>query len=264
VLGDEPRRWRVFDEFGIGCRSGTRLGHRDLRGYQDPLLLKSYERVVASLRSTPALAAQFNVRYALTGPHFLHGWNRHYLPPPDALQAEHGATPRGDGVYVLDQALPFAYWVPDDQVERAPDRPAALARTAALAPAPFAIVEGDGPSTVGTGSLPRAMETAGRLQWGRDRVRFRIHAGRAGQVVVNEVWYPGWQATVDGEPVPIHRANGLVRAVAVGPGQHEVEMIYRPPWGVALRCLWALGWVLAVLLLCWRPMRRSLAEPHPH
>ena len=35
---------RVFDEFALGCRSGTRLGLRDLRGYQDPLMLHAYER----------------------------------------------------------------------------------------------------------------------------------------------------------------------------------------------------------------------------
>ena len=45
---------------------------------------------------------------------------------------------------------------------------------------------------------------------------------------VSEVYYPGWQASVDGEPVPILRAYAGLRAVSLEAGQHMVEMRYRP------------------------------------
>jgi hypothetical protein len=47
-------------------------------------------------------------------------------------------------------------------------------------------------------------------------------------LVVTDTHYPGWEARVDGRPAPLLRANGYLRAVAVPPGLHRVEMRYRP------------------------------------
>ncbi|MCB9595051.1 MAG: hypothetical protein H6719_20205 [Sandaracinaceae bacterium] len=251
---------RYMDEFGIGCRSGTRLGRRDLRGYQDPLELHAYERVVDALRETPALAEQYNVRYALQGPHFIHGWDRHYLPPPRELRERPGAIDRGRGVTELTRALPFAYWVAAEQVERAADRPAALARVRALAPAPIAILDGAAwpegaelpPAGVAVADAARVAAT--RVELARDTLGFHVEAPSAGLVVVNEAFYPGWTATVDGRPVPIFRANALVRAVPVEAGPHEVAMVFAPPDGAPLR--WLLLATLALSGLAWGLLER--------
>ncbi|HEC36380.1 MAG TPA: hypothetical protein ENI39_07590, partial [Anaerolineae bacterium] len=57
-----------------------------------------------------------------------------------------------------------------------------------------------------------------------------IHAvlDQPGYLVVADTWYPGWQASVDGEPVPLLRANHAFRAVYLHTGEHTVEMVYRP------------------------------------
>jgi uncharacterized membrane protein YfhO len=47
--------------------------------------------------------------------------------------------------------------------------------------------------------------------------------------VLADTWYPGWQATVDGVPTEILRANHAFRAVRLEAGEHTVEMAYRPP-----------------------------------
>lgn len=249
--GTDDGRARYMDEFGVGCRSGTRHRRRDLRGYQDPLQLKSYERVVAALRETPALAPQFNVRFALQGPHFIHGWNRHYLPPPDELGRLPDAALRGAGVIEFEDAMPLAYFVPSAEVERHEDRPSALRRVRELAPAPVAIlddaVEPAGAEIPGrtSGSALRGGTSVGAhdIELASDRVAFVLDAPGEGVVVVNESWYPGWRATVDGEPAPIYRANGLVRAVPVEAGSHHIELRFEPAAGRRWR------WVLLATLL---------------
>ncbi len=54
-----------------------------------------------------------------------------------------------------------------------------------------------------------------------------------GLLMLSEVYYPGWRATVDGEPAPILRADVALRAVPVRAGQHQVEMVY-DPWSVKI------------------------------
>ena len=49
-----------------------------------------------------------------------------------------------------------------------------------------------------------------------------------GMVILTDTWFPGWQATVDGKRAKIERAYGFVRGVVVEPGNHVIEMRYRP------------------------------------
>jgi hypothetical protein len=243
--------YRYLDEFGISCRSGTRLARRDFRGYQDPLLLHAYERVLAALREHPTLAMQFNVRYALTGPHFIHGWNRHYLPPPSALRALPGARDRGEGVIEFTRALPLAYVVPLESVEHVSSREEALARTIAEAPAPLAILED---ATTPRSDHARASLSPARvLSYGTDALTLEATATTAGVLVVNETWYPGWRAWVDGRETPVLRVNGLVRALALGAGRHRVALRFLPADGPPLRWLLLASW-LTVLGLLFGPI----------
>ena len=48
-------------------------------------------------------------------------------------------------------------------------------------------------------------------------------------LVLGEMIYPGWEATLDGVKTPIHATNFLLRAVVVPAGTHRVEMEYKAP-----------------------------------
>jgi hypothetical protein len=61
-----------------------------------------------------------------------------------------------------------------------------------------------------------------------ERVVLEVEAERPALVVLNDSYFPGWDAELDGAPVPIVRTNLFVRGVAVGPGRHVVEYRYRP------------------------------------
>ena len=70
--------------------------------------------------------------------------------------------------------------------------------------------------------------------------------------------YPGWRASLDGEPVPILLANDAFKAVVVPAGRHEVEFVFRPTrvyTGIAISLVSTLG----AVVLVWR-----LREPTVH
>ena len=65
-------------------------------------------------------------------------------------------------------------------------------------------------------------------------VTIRAASPAAGWLILADVWYPGWQAYVDGAPAEIQVANGAFRAVRFPAGQHAVEFRYEPRslvWG---------------------------------
>jgi len=66
------------------------------------------------------------------------------------------------------------------------------------------------------------------LQDDPERLRIEVVAGRPGVLLVTDSYAPGWQARLDGEPIPVLRANMMFRAVEVPAGRHEVIMLYRP------------------------------------
>ena len=47
-------------------------------------------------------------------------------------------------------------------------------------------------------------------------------------MVFSEIYYPGWTATVDGEPVEVGRVNYVLRAIKVKPGTHKVILNFDP------------------------------------
>ncbi len=83
--------------------------------------------------------------------------------------------------------------------------------------------------------------------------------GAPGVLVVLEAYEPGWAATVDGAPAPVLRANGLFRAVRLGPGRHLVRFAYRPPSVRAGAALALLGLVAAAGLA----LRARVVRPAP-
>lgn len=49
-------------------------------------------------------------------------------------------------------------------------------------------------------------------------------------LVLADLDYPGWRATVNGEPADILTVDGVFRGVLLGPGTHRVRMTYALPW----------------------------------
>ncbi|HYK87348.1 MAG TPA: YfhO family protein [Acidobacteriota bacterium] len=66
------------------------------------------------------------------------------------------------------------------------------------------------------------------LNYQHNLVRCEVDAETQGHLVLLDSFYPGWNATLDGDQVPILRANYAFRAVEVPRGKHVVEFRYTP------------------------------------
>jgi hypothetical protein len=63
------------------------------------------------------------------------------------------------------------------------------------------------------------------------RIEIAVDSPDGGWLVLNDIWHPWWFATVDGQPVPVLRANVLFRAVAVPAGATRVTFTFAPITG---------------------------------
>ena len=95
--------------------------------------------------------------------------------------------------------------------------------------------------TVGSGRVVAA-------EYGRNHVRIHVSTTGPMLLVLNDRWYPGWKARVDAADVPVLRAGGVFRAVAVPGGDSEVEFRFRPR-GIGASAATTLLGLLAMLLM---------------
>lgn len=68
-------------------------------------------------------------------------------------------------------------------------------------------------------------------------------------LLLNDKYDPNWTVTVDGARQPLFRANFLMRAVAVPPGEHQIELAFQVPAGPLVVSL--TGWGMSLGSLCW-------------
>ena len=61
-----------------------------------------------------------------------------------------------------------------------------------------------------------------------EHVVLEVEASAPALLVLAEAWYPGWRATVDGDPAAVYPANGWMRAVPVPVGRHRVADVGAP------------------------------------
>lgn len=79
-----------------------------------------------------------------------------------------------------------------------------------------------------------------------NRLTYEVNSPEGGVVVFSEIYYPGWQAFIDGQEVEVGRADYILRALHVPAGKHEIVMTFVP---VSLHTTETIAYVALVLLL---------------
>ena len=72
-----------------------------------------------------------------------------------------------------------------------------------------------------------------------NEVRVSTNASNHAYLLLNDVWYPGWKAYVDGQEKEVMRADFIFRAVELPQGSHEVRFVF-DPW------TWKVGLVISI------------------
>jgi hypothetical protein len=212
--------WNLNDYYQNG---GMAFGLSSVFGY-DPLVLQRYETFIESWPDYRARTYDLlNARYLITTAPLEQsdeaGGLRLVLDEPDVY------------VYERPNVLPRAWVV--SQIEVFDDE-AMLARihapdldlrTTALLDTAVAC-EGLGMALPSTKDGRK--DQAQIVGYGGSRIELQVQS-EGGLLVLSEVDYPGWQATVDGEPTPVLRADYVLRAACVPAGVHQVVFTYYPP-----------------------------------
>jgi hypothetical protein len=94
-----------------------------------------------------------------------------------------------------------------------------------------------------SGAPPDPSETVTFDEYRPDRVTLTAQLNSAGLVVLADVYYPGWELAIDGNPSRIFRTNRAMRGALVPAGTHRLVYSYRP---VSLK----VGAILSVLGMC--------------
>ncbi|HSR32611.1 MAG TPA: YfhO family protein [Anaerolineae bacterium] len=230
-LQDQSPPFRVWQEGHLPGNFGTvwRLEHT---GGISPLRLERYERLLQVLPDEKARWL-LNVEYVLTKDESL----------PDGELIEEYTDPEED-LYLFRIKEPGspAYVVYSFQVEA--DDAAALQR---LASADFdpsqEVILAESPVYTPPGSGNGVVQSVERFP---NRLVLDAETDQDGILVLSEIDYPGWQAKVDGQEVPILRANTILRAIPLEAGRHRVEMSFHP-WTVVVGLILSLLTLVVVL-----------------
>jgi hypothetical protein len=267
-LRADPDLFRVDSDTGVAGAwqpdAANVLGLQDAGGLVNPLQLASYDELRGAIgRAYGARAYDlFGVRYLIA-------------PDTDQFRRDlQAAAPAGtfalvdrfdDGlaIYRNGDELPRARVVYRAERVSGIDDALARLRSPDFDPRQVALVEGPALGDSSDGGGGEADPVAARiLTYEPNRVRLAAAPVAPAYLVLADAAYPGWRATVDGQPAPVYTAYGAFRAVPLAPGQHVVTFEFAP-------LSWEIGWRVslaawsALLTLLGRasvgPLRRRLA-----
>lgn len=192
-----------------------------------------------------------------------------YLIGPTALdvpgiQPIEQAESTIDHAYRITDPLPFAHFVSRLHVARSELEVFNLLIQPGFQPEEEAVV-GDFPrgwENAPSGEPPAGIvESVSRQQ---SHLSVTVNAKRRGFLVLNDAYFPGWEARIDGAESAIYRTNVMARGLLVPPGRHVIDLVYRPAslrLGVAISL--ASGLLAAGLFTLATRRRESLSRVPP-
>ena len=81
---------------------------------------------------------------------------------------------------------------------------------------------------LGKTTVADSTATATLTAYEPNELTYNVENTNEGVLVFSEIYYPGWTATIDGQPAELGRVNYVLRALCVPAGQHEIVLTFKP------------------------------------
>ena len=219
---DPKKTARVLDLSGDTFNSAIASYHHRCIGGYSPAKLQRYDDLITSylwgeVSLAKAYAGQYDWSTIFYNMPIVDLLNGRYIIAPDGKLVEN-AYAYGPAWFVQGTVQTDT---PDDEIY-------AIGNPEELDLRQFAVL---GPDFRGAApeSLPGdEADAVEQLSYAPNEMRYRYEAASERILVFSEIWDKDWVATVDGQPLPLFRADWILRAAVVPAGKHEIVMRFEP------------------------------------
>lgn len=223
ILTDKDADYRVLNlSVNVFNDNTTSYWHKSIGGYS-AVKLRRYQEVIEE-HITPEIVSLYD-EVSNTGGD-LGAIPVSKLPVLNMLNTRYIIFPLADGSSVPlpnPNALGNGWFVKN--VIEVNDANAEISLMHGIDPAEVAVVDKSFIDATGNGG---AEGTVVLTEYAPNRLVYETASDKPGTAVFSEVYYPSWQAFIDGNEVKVGRANYVLRALAVPAGHHKIEFVFDP------------------------------------
>ncbi|MBK8025674.1 MAG: YfhO family protein [Chloroflexi bacterium] len=213
ALADTDGVFRVDGARGLTGNMGSLYGLQDIRGISPLWMAGPYTLVESGMPAERAWEL-FAVRYIFTD------WQE--LPVPSQIETTGNDAYGPINLHRLSDPRPFALVMHDVWTVSGDEEAYGVLRDPAFQPRQTVIL--DTPVALEPGEPTPARV----VEFEPERIVFQADTTSLGVLSIALPHYPGWQATLNGEPVDLLRAYGALSAVSVPAGSNTIELLYNP------------------------------------
>ncbi|SFQ32066.1 YfhO family protein [Hymenobacter arizonensis] len=203
ILQDPGLSYRVLNMQNPFNEAQTSYFHKSIGGYHGAKLRRYQDLIERQIsNNNQQVLNMLNTRYLITG------------DPKQPVQRNPGA-------------LGNAWFVSEVKTVNSPDEEMTALNT--LNPATEAVVDASKFPQQKAATYDITGATIKLTGYSPDELKYSYQSPRNGMVVFSEIYYAdGWQAFLDGKPVPHLRADYVLRAMPVPAGSHTIEFRFEP------------------------------------
>ena len=227
ILKDKALSYRVLN-FSSGAfnENNTSYFHKSIGGYH-PAKLRRYQEMIDKYiapemqAAMQAIGSKGGVMSEVDG--------RKVFPALNMLNAKYFIVPlQGNATTQLQN--PYAQgngWFVD-KLTYVADANAEYAEVGKIDVSHEAVADKKFEAVLGQTAANDSTASVVLTKYEPNNMTYTVNSAKGGVVVFSEVYYPGWSATIDGQPAELGRVNYILRALNVKAGKHEVVLDFHP------------------------------------
>ena len=227
ILKDKALSYRVLN-FALGAfnENNTSYFHKSIGGYH-PAKLRRYQEMIDKYiapemqAAMQAIGSKGGVMSEVDG--------RKLFPVLNMLNAKYFIVPlQGNATTSIQN--PYAQgngWFVD-KLTYVADANAEYAEVGKIDVSHEAVADKKFEAVLGQTAANDSTASVVLTKYEPNNMTYTVNSAKGGVVVFSEVYYPGWSATIDGQPAELGRVNYILRALNVKAGKHEVVLDFHP------------------------------------